>query len=136
MTDTPQDSRTVLPLVEERVRVEKRIAPTARVLVGTRVEERQTWVSEDLEHDEVVVEREPIGKPIEAMPDIRQEGEVTIYPVVEEVLVVEKRLILKEEVRVSRRRSVEHVKQPITLRSTRAVVERRPVEQVSPPETE
>ncbi len=49
-----------------------------------------------------------------------------IYPVVEEVLVVEKRLILKEEIRLVRQRSSEHFEQDVMVRSTEATVERLP----------
>jgi stress response protein YsnF len=58
------------------------------------------------------------------MPPIRIEGDVTIYPVVEEVLVVERRLVLREEVHVTRRRRVEHVGEDVPVRRTEARVER------------
>jgi stress response protein YsnF len=45
-------------------------------------------------------------------------------PVLEEVLVVEKRLVLKEELHIRRRATTETVEVPITLRKQRAVVER------------
>jgi stress response protein YsnF len=49
---------------------------------------------------------------------------VTIIPVLEEVLVVEKRLILKEEVHIRQTTSGEAVEVPVTLRRQHAVVER------------
>jgi stress response protein YsnF len=49
---------------------------------------------------------------------------VTIIPVLEEVLVVEKRLVLKEEVHIRSTTSGEDVEVPVTLRRQRAVVER------------
>ncbi|MGN6488453.1 MAG: DUF2382 domain-containing protein, partial [Devosia sp.] len=45
-------------------------------------------------------------------------------PVLEEVLVVEKRLVLKEELRLKRRVTTERVEVPVTLRKQRAVTER------------
>lgn len=42
-------------------------------------------------------------------PEIRTEGDVTIVPVLEEVLVVEKRLVLKEELHIRRRVAAETV---------------------------
>jgi stress response protein YsnF len=44
-----------------------------------------------------------MGRIVETAPEIRTEGDVTILPVVEEVLVVEKRLVLKEELHIRRR---------------------------------
>ena len=45
-------------------------------------------------------------------------------PVLEEILVVEKRLILKEEVHIEQEVSQETVELPVSLRKQRAVVER------------
>jgi stress response protein YsnF len=55
---------------------------------------------------------------------IRQEGDTTIYPVMEEVVVVEKRLRLVEEVRVTQRRATRHVREQVALRREEIVVER------------
>jgi stress response protein YsnF len=49
---------------------------------------------------------------------------VTIVPVLEEVLVVEKRLVLKEELHIRRRVDTESVEVPVTLRKQRAIIER------------
>jgi stress response protein YsnF len=58
------------------------------------------------------------------LPRIRTEGSVTIFPVLEEVVVVEKRLRLKEEVRITKRVTTENTETPITVRKQRAVIER------------
>ena len=39
----------------------------------------------------------PIGRPVDAVPPVREEGDTTVMSVVEEIVVVEHRLILKEE---------------------------------------
>jgi stress response protein YsnF len=54
--------------------------------------------------------------------------------VLEEVLVVEKRLVLKEELHIRRRVETETVEVPVTLRKQRAVVEREPQGTPSLPE--
>jgi stress response protein YsnF len=59
-----------------------------------------------------------------AAPKMRTEGNVTILPIVEEVLVVEKRLLLKEELRITRHETKEVTETPVTIRKQRAVVER------------
>jgi stress response protein YsnF len=61
---------------------------------------------------------------IEAVPDVRWEGDTFIVPVVEEVLVVEKRLVLKEELHIRPEKSVERVEKPVVVRRTVATVER------------
>jgi stress response protein YsnF len=45
-----------------------------------------------------------IGRPVDAMPPVRQEGDTTIMSVVEETIVVERHLFLKEEVQIRRLR--------------------------------
>jgi stress response protein YsnF len=49
---------------------------------------------------------------------------MTIIPLVEEVLVVEKRLLLREEIRVTRRQSAEKFHEVYTLQSEEVHVER------------
>ncbi|MDB5301088.1 MAG: hypothetical protein JWO87_2751, partial [Phycisphaerales bacterium] len=61
---------------------------------------------------------------VEVVPEVRREGDTLIVPLVEEVLVVEKRLVLREEVRVTTRRSQTHQPQRVTLRSEEAEIER------------
>jgi len=38
-----------------------------------------------LNHERVEIDRVPIGCPVDAIPPVRQEGETTILPVVEEI---------------------------------------------------
>ena len=116
----------VVPVVEERVVVSKETVETGRVRVTTHVEERTEQVREGLRHDDVVVERIPINRIVDTAPVIRREGDTVIYPVVEETLVVEKRLLLKEEIRIICKSSVETVEQQVILRAVHADVQRTP----------
>lgn len=120
-------TETVIPIVEESALVTKRVVPTGRVRVNTVVEERSEMVRADLEREAVEVERVAVNREIDSVPDVRREGDVMIVPVVEEVLVIEKRLVLKEELRIHTRRTVERVEKPIVLRRTVASVERSPI---------
>jgi len=120
-----EEQNLVIPLVEERVSATKREVETGRVRVRTRVEERQEMIREDLARDEVDIERVPLDIEVDAMPQVRQEGDVTIVPVVEEVLVVQKKLVLVEEIRLRRTRSHEEFAEPVTVRAQRAEVERQ-----------
>jgi stress response protein YsnF len=58
------------------------------------------------------------------MPLIRQEGDTTIVPIVEEVLHTERRLFLKEEIKITRRRTTEQFHDRVTLRYQEAVITR------------
>ena len=115
-----------IPLAAEAAVVSKEAIETGRVKVTTHVEERQELVRAALQHDDVIVERVEINSVVQVAPEVRMDGDVLIYPVVEEILVVEKRLVLKEELRISRRTHVEHVEREVTLRSEHADVQRTP----------
>ncbi len=121
MTD---EQKIVIPLVEERVSATKRKVETGRVRIRTHVDERIEVIRQELARDEVEIERVPMNRHLTEMPKVREEKGVTIVPVVEEVLVIEKKLMLVEEIRLSRKRSYEKYEKPITLRAQRAEVER------------
>lgn len=122
----PEDIKEgILPLVEEEAHVGKRERVTGRIRVHTTTDEREELVRTTLDEEVVEVERVAVDRTVDEVPEIRTEGDVTIIPVVEEVLVVEKRLVLKEEVHVRRRRSSETLAVPVTLRRQSAVVERQ-----------
>ena len=78
----------------------------------------------DLERGIVDVKRVKIDKLVDRVPATRTEGDVTIVPVVEEVLVVEKRLMLKEELHIRTHTETTTIEQPVTLRRQRATVDR------------
>ena len=70
------------------------------------------------------IEHIVFNQPVDVAPGIRTEGETTIYPLIEEQLVLTKQLILKEEIRVTRRETHRRDTQSVTLRRERLVVER------------
>jgi stress response protein YsnF len=113
-----------IPLTTEELRVEKRSVVTGRVRVKTVVDSFEQIVKESLKTERLETTRVEIGKEIDSIPSVRTEGDTTVIPVVEEVLIVEKRLFLKEEIHVRRVVSNDQVEAPVTLRKQRAVVER------------
>lgn len=119
----PDEAGTTLPLLEEQVRVTKRDVVTEKVRVKTVVETTEELVRAELDTEHVTVTRVPVDRIVDAAPGIRTEGDVTIVPVLEEILVVETRLLLKEEVHIRRFSTREAVEQPVTLRKQRVVVE-------------
>ena len=128
MAVDPLADEVVVPLVEERVVVAKHNVVTGAVNISTHLETHQACVRETLRREDVIVDRVPIGRDVDVMPAVRQEGQVVIYPVVEERLHIEKRLFLKEELHVSYNITSEEVTQTVDLRSVRADVERTPVD--------
>jgi uncharacterized protein (TIGR02271 family) len=96
---------------------------TVRVETTTRTQDHH--IDEPLSHTRVEVERIPIGRTVTAVPPVREEGDTTILPVVEEVIVVEHRLILKEEVHIRRVQVAERHTETVTTREQTAEICRR-----------
>jgi uncharacterized protein (TIGR02271 family) len=121
----------VVPVTVEEVDIRKRQWETGGVRVEIGVREREELVDEPLVRQEVSVERVPINQVVEAPPAVRQEGNTTIVPVLEEVLVVEKRLVLKEEVRITKRTFEAHEPQRVLLRTEEPRIERLQPDELS-----
>jgi stress response protein YsnF len=112
-----------LALTEEQVHVEKRLVTTGKVRVHTTVDVSDELVTQDLTADEVWVSRVPIDRYVDAVPQVRTEGNLTIVPVLEEVLVVQTKLLLKEEIHIQRSVTRESVTETVPIRKQRVVVE-------------
>jgi uncharacterized protein (TIGR02271 family) len=123
-----------IPLLEEEVRIGKREVATGRVRVQTTTDMVEEIARATLNEDVVEVTRVPVGREVDTAPQVRTENDVVIVPVLEEVLIVEKRLVLKEELHIRRSVTRENIEVPIALRKQRAVVERLGPE--SPPDAD
>ena len=119
-----EGARETIPVVEERAVVVKRKRATGGVRVRTAVREQEEVVTEPFTTEEVDVVRVPIDRWVEAPVAVRQDGDTTIIPMHEEVVVVEKRLRLTEEVRITKRRITQNASARVTLRREEALVER------------
>jgi stress response protein YsnF len=117
-----------IPIVEEDATILKRSVDTERVTVRTASDERQVVVRDEVRREHVEVTRVPKDEQVAEAPAVRIEGDVTIVPVLEERLTVQKRLFLVEELHL--RRTVDHqpVEIPTTLRRTRVDVEREDID--------
>jgi len=123
------DSReTVVPLFSEEISVSKRVVAKGRVQVSTVTREHEALVDEMLAREHVEVERIPINQEVAVMPVIREDGDTLVIPIVEEALIIQRRLVLKEEVRIRRIREMERHQERITLRKQEAAITRLPVE--------
>ena len=120
----PAPASQVIPIVEEQALVLKRKTPTEGVRVRTVVREDEAVIDEPVATETVEVERVPLDRWVEGPVPVRQEGDTTIITLLEEVVVIEKRLRATEEVRITRRRDVDRHSETVTLRREEAVIER------------
>ena len=105
-----------LNLLEEVLTVGKRKVETGRVQISLLTETEQRQVSETLRSRHVDVQRTVVGRQLaagEAIPQSWIEDDVLVVPVIEEVLVLEKRLVVTEELRIR----IKHEEEQVRLRS-------------------
>ena len=126
LTDAVRDARgLVIPVVEERLEVSRERVETGRVRISKSVEAREVVVDDPLKRESVRVEHVPINQVVTgAVPQVREEGDVTVIPILEERVVTRTELVLVEEVRIHRDHSEYHDPQRVTLRKEVVSVER------------
>jgi len=116
-----------VPVVREEVQVDKRVVDTGRgVRIHKTVAEHPCHIDERLTRDELEISHVPVDRivPLDAAPATRYEGDTLVVPILEEVLVVERRVRIKEEVRITRTRREEHHAETVMLKSEQVSVER------------
>jgi uncharacterized protein (TIGR02271 family) len=123
VTDVAPGEEMVIPVIREEAAVRTRKVERGGVRVHKRVKEREETLTQPVTRETVHVERVPIGQAVEVAPQVREEGDTLIIPVLEEVLVVEKRLVLKEELRITRQRTTDNEEVRVVLREEEASVE-------------
>lgn len=124
-SDVATETVLTLPVMVEELLVGKRKVETGAARVTKTIHERQEVVDEPLMQEIVAIERVPINRVLEGdPPPIRYEGDTMVIPLLEEVMVVEKRVMIKEELHISRRQSTVRKPQTVTLRSEEVDVRR------------
>jgi uncharacterized protein (TIGR02271 family) len=118
------DPVAVIPVIQEELDIQKHLVERGRIRLTKTVHEHEELVDEPLMHEEITVERVPVNLPVDTPPSVRYEGDTMIVPVVEEVLVVEKRLLVKEELRIAKRQVEDRHSERVVLRSEEVSVAR------------
>ncbi len=121
------DDTILIPLVEERLEVGKRTVETGKVHLQKSSEAYDVTLNEPLAVNTWKVERVPKNEVVAEAPASRQDGSTTIYPIVEERLILTKQLVLVEEIHVTRELSERRDTQTVTLRRETLSVDREPV---------
>ncbi len=115
---------SVIPIIEEKAVFGKEIVETGKVVISKRVSEHEKIIDEPLLHEEVSIERVAVNQFVDTPPEIRHEGDTMIIPVIEEQLVLKKRLFLVEELHVRKQVVESHQPQKITLLKEEVEVKR------------
>ena len=125
------ESAGILKVVEEEVAVSKRAVRGETVRVHTETETVTQPFELNLRREDYDVAHVAKGEVVTSIPAIRKEGGITIIPVLEERLVTVKQIVLREEIHITPRHSVETERGEVELRRQKAVVERIPASEQS-----
>lgn len=115
---------TVIPVIQEEAHVATQATEQGRVRITKRVQTQEETVDTPLRLEQVQVERLPVEQIVDGPVTMHYEGDTLVIPVMEEVLIVEKRLLLKEEVRVTKYGRETRHQETVTLRTEEVAVER------------
>jgi uncharacterized protein (TIGR02271 family) len=120
----PTDQSLKIQVLEEHLKVTVKEVETGRVRITKHVTEHTEDLNIPLVSEEVDIEKVAVNQYVETAPGVRYEGETMIIPVIREVLVVEKKLMLVEELRVTKRQVQTNETQQVTLRKEEVDIER------------
>lgn len=120
-----EDGKIIIPVIEEKLKIEKKVIETAKVHISKSVYEDTESYTVPFSEEHVIVERIPKNEYVDVMPPaIRYEGDVMIIPVLKEIAVVEKKIMLVEELRVTKMQTNRTEVREITLRKEEVEVHR------------
>ena len=110
------DKEIVVPILREELDVQKQAKITGVVRLEKSIRTTETVIDELLLRESVAIEHVPVNRYIDEAVRPRQEGDTTIIPVMEEIVVVTKQLVLKEEIRITRQREQLRFQESVPLR--------------------
>jgi uncharacterized protein (TIGR02271 family) len=117
-------NQAVIPVLAEELHVGKQEVSTGAVRVHRRVHEHEETIDVPLHREQVDVRRVLVEREVDGPLPVRREGDATIIPIVEEVLVLSKKFVLKEEVYVTRSVREEHHRERVALKRQESEIER------------
>jgi uncharacterized protein (TIGR02271 family) len=117
----------VIPVAQEEAHVSKREVETGVVRVRKLVREHVEEIDEPLRHDEVDIEHIAVNRVVDAPAPPREEGDVLIVPVYEEVVTVQRQWVLREEIRLRRRAVQTRHRERVALREEQVTIHRSSV---------
>ncbi len=115
-----------MQLAEEQVNISKERSVDARYRIHRTTHVNEELLEAELSHDEVDIRHVAINQVLgeNASPQVRQDGDVLIIPVIEEQVEIVRRNVLKEEIHIHKRSKTENFRQSITLRNQEVTIEK------------
>jgi uncharacterized protein (TIGR02271 family) len=119
-----QDNDVVVPVVNEELRADAIPVQTGGVRVTKHVEGHDEILEQELRKGRVEVKRVKTDRVVDGPQPVQRLGNTLVVPVVSEVLHVEKRWVVTEEIHLTQIEERETVQQTVTVNREAADVER------------
>jgi stress response protein YsnF len=117
--------RKVLSVIEETAEVTTKVVDKAKVVVSKTIDKHVEYFDIPVTEEQVIVKRIPKNEFVEQLPPhVRNEGDVMIISVLKEVPVIEKRMMLVEEIHVTKINTVRTKTREVVLNKERVTVKR------------
>ncbi|MGI4804028.1 MAG: YsnF/AvaK domain-containing protein [Janthinobacterium lividum] len=100
-----ESSLEKIVLMEERLKIDLEKVETGTVQIRKKVISEEVTQDVPVVSEEIIIEHKPINQYVATVPAVRTEGDTTIISVVKEVLVIEKRLMLVEEIHLTKNKT-------------------------------
>jgi uncharacterized protein (TIGR02271 family) len=98
-------NRDTYPVIEEKPIIGKKTVETGRIQIKKTVEEVPTRFEQTLNKEEFQISSVAVDETRDEPAQMRTEGDLTIIPVQEEVLVVIKKYLVREEIQIRKVRT-------------------------------
>jgi len=121
--DVIDGEEQTLELREEQLVAHKDLRELGEIQVRTEIDQLPGRLEVDAYREEVVIEHEPVGQIVSEREQPSEDGDVLVVPIYEEQLVVVKRLVLRERMRIRRVGTTERRLFQDTVYRERLVVE-------------
>jgi stress response protein YsnF len=122
-----------IPVVEEKAVVTTEVVDVSKVRLLKSVENAIENVDVTTSEEHIEIKRVPKNLIVDQVPQgVRYEGDVMIIPVLKEVAVVEKKIMLVEEIHVSRHSTRAKKTVEVPIRKEKIEVERIPLRKDDP----
>lgn len=115
---------THIPISREELTVDTQWTETGRVRISKTVHELPRQIDTMLGEESVDIQRVPMDQLVDEPPAARYEGDTLVVPILEEVLVIEKRFRIKEELRITKTHKDVMHSATVAIRVEQATVER------------
>jgi uncharacterized protein (TIGR02271 family) len=117
-----EQAERVIPVIEEEIIIDKKLVKKEGIIVKKEIISEDVSVDIPLLKEHLDIQRIPLNQYLDKRPEIRYEGDTMIIPVLKEV--IEKRLLLVEEIRITKTVTSETASEKITLSKQKVTVTR------------